>query len=38
MQRFSAQIYETSIDPRVDVPEAVSRAFGIRGHVPVIYQ
>jgi hypothetical protein len=34
-QSFSAQIYKLGINPCVDVPERVSQAFGIGGHVPV---
>ena len=35
VQRFSAQIHKVGINPCVDVPERVSQAFGMRGHVPV---
>jgi hypothetical protein len=34
-QKFSAKIYKLGINPCVDVPPRVSRAFGIRGYVPV---
>ncbi|OGD47058.1 hypothetical protein A3K69_06770 [Candidatus Bathyarchaeota archaeon RBG_16_57_9] len=32
---FSATIYKIVINPAVDIPEDVSRAFGKRGYVPV---
>lgn len=32
---FKATIYEHGINPRVDVPEEISRAFGDRGYVAV---
>jgi hypothetical protein len=34
-QRFSAKVYKLGINPCVDVPQRVSRAFGKRGYVPV---
>jgi len=34
-QQFTATIYKVGINPLVDVPAEVSRAFGIRGYVPV---
>ena len=34
-QRFSAKIYKLGINPCVDVPKRVSRAFGQKGYVPV---
>ena len=34
-QRFSAVIYKLGVNPCVDVPPGVSRAFGKRGPVPV---
>jgi hypothetical protein len=34
-QRFSAKVYQLGINPCVDVPQRVSRAFGKRGYVPV---
>jgi hypothetical protein len=34
-QRFSARIYMLGINPCVDVPLKISRAFGKRGYVPV---
>lgn len=35
MQEFSAKIFNVGINPCVDAPEEVSRAFGVRGYVPV---
>jgi hypothetical protein len=35
VERFSATIYKLGINPCVDVPVEVSRAFGRRGNVPV---
>ena len=34
-QHFSAKVYQLGINPCVDVPQRVSRAFGVRGYVPV---
>jgi hypothetical protein len=34
-QRFSAKVYKLGVNPCVDVPQRVSRAFGKRGYVPV---
>lgn len=34
-QRFSATIYKLGINPCVEVPLRVSRAFGKRGYIPV---
>jgi hypothetical protein len=34
-QRFTATIYKIGINPMVDVPLRVSRAFGKRGNIPV---
>ncbi|MFQ5680029.1 MAG: YdeI/OmpD-associated family protein, partial [Gemmatimonadota bacterium] len=34
--RFAATIYKLGINPCVDVPRAVSDAFGRRGYVPVV--
>jgi len=34
-RQFTATIYKVGVSPLVDVPEAVSRAFGVRGYVPV---
>jgi hypothetical protein len=35
VQQFSTKIYKLGINPCVDVPQRVSRAFGKRGYVPV---
>jgi len=35
MLEFSAVIYKVGINPCVDIPERVSRTFGIRGNIPV---
>ena len=35
METFSAAIYKTGINPCVDVPMRVTRAFGRRGYVRV---
>jgi len=35
METFSAAIYKTGINPCVDVPQRVTRAFGRRGYVRV---
>ena len=34
-ERFSVLVYKLGINPCVDVPEEVSKTFGIRGFVPV---
>ncbi len=34
-ERFWAEIYKVGINPCVDVPKKVSKAFGQRGYVPV---
>lgn len=36
MRKFSAKIFKVGINPCVDAPEEVSRAFGKRGYVAVI--
>lgn len=35
MQKFSAKIYKLGINPCVDVPATVSRAFSKSGYIPV---
>lgn len=36
MQRFAARIHKVGINPYVDIPARISRAFGRRGYVPVL--
>jgi hypothetical protein len=35
MREFSAKIFKVGINPCVDAPEEISRAFGKRGYIPV---